>query len=420
MTIVILPYPRPANAATVAWLGNHHTDAGGGNGSAGNVTVGWRSRAAVTPRLKVGVVGCGLIAQIMHLPYLRELSELYEVAALCDLSETTRNACARRFGVERTFSDWRDLVAEPLDAVLVLTSGSHAPVAVAAAQAGRHVFVEKPMCFSVGEGREMIHAAARAGVRLMIGYPLRYDPAYQRLAKELEELNDLRMVRITTLESPIPPYVAHYPLVRGDDIPSGDIQMLLADNDMRLTAAIGDEDDLARQVYQSVLLDTLVHEFNAVRGLLGEPERLAYVDLRQQTVTGVLEFANAQCVLTWIDLPGIARYEMEFAFYAPQRRLTLKFPSPFLRSMPTSLVIEGGEAGGPRSWQTSEVVAYDEAFKRELVAFHDSVTGETDPLTPGMDGLRDIALCEAAVVAFRERVPYPRPTQRANGISAMG
>lgn len=54
-------------------------------------------------RLKVGVVGCGLIAQVMHLHYLEELSELFEIAALCDLSEEVRNACARRYGVGRTF-----------------------------------------------------------------------------------------------------------------------------------------------------------------------------------------------------------------------------------------------------------------------------------------------------------------------------
>src|SRR5207248_3670961 len=99
-------------------------------------------------------------------------------------------------------------------------------------------------------------------------------------------------------------------------------------------------DDLARQVYRSVLLDTLVHEFNAVRGVLGEPDRLAFVDLRQQAVTTVLDFPGAQCVVAWVDLPSIARYEMEFAFYAPERRLTLAFPSPFLRSMPTRLTIE--------------------------------------------------------------------------------
>jgi predicted dehydrogenase len=364
------------------------------------------------------VVGCGLIAQVMHLPYLRELSDLYEVTALCDLSQMAVTACAERFGVERTVRDWRDLVSEPLDAIFVLTSGSHAPIAIAAAQAGRHTFVEKPMCFSVSEGHEMIEAAANAGVRLVVGYPLRYDPAYQRVMQELTQLEDLRLVRVTTLESPIAPYVAHYPLIRPTDLPSEVRSSAATDDDARLTTAIGDQDDLARQVYRSVLLDTLVHEFNAVRGVLGEPDRLAFVDLRQEAVTAVLDFSDTQCVVAWVDLPGIARYEMEFAFYAPKRRLTLAFPSPFLRSMPTRLTIEGGEPGSPRSWETSEVVSYDEAFKRELIAFHDCVTRDVEPRTPGLDGLRDIALCEAAVTSFRDGVAYDRPTEAPLGLSA--
>jgi predicted dehydrogenase len=92
-------------------------------------------------RKRVGVIGCGLIAQVMHLPYLAELDDRWELAALCDVSEEPLGACARRYGVERTFTAWEDLLAEPLDAVLVLTSGSHAPMAMAAAAAGLHVFV---------------------------------------------------------------------------------------------------------------------------------------------------------------------------------------------------------------------------------------------------------------------------------------
>ena len=58
----------------------------------------------------------------------------------------------QRYGIGAVFTDWRELIQAPLDAVLVLTSGSHAPIAIAAAQAGLHVLVEKPMCFSVSEG----------------------------------------------------------------------------------------------------------------------------------------------------------------------------------------------------------------------------------------------------------------------------
>src|SRR5881628_307284 len=99
----------------------------------------------MTERLKVGVIGCGLIAQVMHLHYLRELSDRFEIAAVCDLSADVREACAKEYGVPARFERWEDLVAHDLDAVFVLTSGSHAPAAIAAAKAGRHVLVEKPM-----------------------------------------------------------------------------------------------------------------------------------------------------------------------------------------------------------------------------------------------------------------------------------
>ena len=136
-------------------------------------------------RLRVGVVGCGVIAQVMHLPHLRELDDEYELAAVCDISTTAAEACMREFGADRAVSQWQELLDMQLDAVLVLTSGSHAPVAIAAAESGAHVFVEKPMCLSPAEGSAMIEAANRAGVTLMVGTMKRYDPAYERLLELL-------------------------------------------------------------------------------------------------------------------------------------------------------------------------------------------------------------------------------------------
>src|SRR4029077_13246005 len=146
-------------------------------------------------RLRVGVIGCGLIAQVMHLHYLRELSDRYEIAAVCDLSPELREAVAQEYGVTAQYADWQELVDHPLDAVFVLTSGSHAPAAIAAARAGRHVLVEKPMCFTVAEGKEMIEAANAGGKTLMVAYNKRYDPAYRRLLDKSKELDDLRLVR---------------------------------------------------------------------------------------------------------------------------------------------------------------------------------------------------------------------------------
>jgi predicted dehydrogenase len=364
-------------------------------------------------RLRIGVIGCGLIAQVMHLHYLREAADRFEITALCDVSEDLVRACAEDYGVPRTFARWEDLLAAPVDAVLILTSGSHAPIAVAAAEAGKHMLIEKPMCFSVAEGRGMIEAARRAGITLMVGYNKRYDPAYQRLGEEIRSLADLRLLQVTTLESPLQPYIAHYRLHKARRVSPEVAKAFAADNQARITAAIGDADPQSRHAYHLVLLDSMVHEFNAVRGVLGEPDSLDFADIRQNGLTVVLRFGAVACIIAWVDLPGIARYEMEFAFYAPDRRLTLSFPSPFLRSMPTLLKVEGGDLSSSQAWSNEQIVSYAESFKEELIHFHDCITSGRRPLTSGEDALCDIALCEAIVDSHLARRHREKPTDAA-------
>jgi predicted dehydrogenase len=363
-------------------------------------------------RLRVGVVGCGVIAQVMHLPHLAELDDRYELTAVCDLSPSVAEACALRYGARHVFTAWEDLVACDLDVVFVLTSGSHAPAAIAAAEAGRHVFVEKPMCLSVEEGRAMIDAAERSGVKLMVGTMKRYDPAYERLVELLPEADDLRLVRVTTLESPFEPYVMHYPLTPPPaDVAPELLDRLRAEDAARLDAVLPGADEETRHCYRWMLLDNLVHELNALRGALGEPEAVQYADLSRRVCNLSLTFAGGvECHLSWVDLPGIARYRQEFAFYAPDRRLTLTLPSPYLRGMPGELTVEGGEPGGVPSWSRSEAVSYDEAFKRELVELEDAIREDRAPRTDGLDGLHDVALCGAIARAHMTREPVPAPS----------
>jgi predicted dehydrogenase len=357
------------------------------------------------------VVGAGLIAQVMHLHYLRELSDRYEISVLCDIAPANAAASAERFGVPKTFTDWHEMLGEPMDAVLVLTAGSHAPIAIEAARAGLHVLVEKPMCFSTQEAQAMVNAANDAGVALMVAYNKRHDPAFLRFQQEFAALDDPRLLRVTTLESPFQPYIAHYPLAPIAQAPEALLERARAESAQSVTDAIGDTDDFARKIYRSVLLDTLVHELNAVRGLLGEPDRLDYVDLRDGSLTAMLRFGDLPVAIHWVDLPGIARYKMEFALYSPNRRVTISFPSPFLRSEPSLLEIEDGDPGTARSHVSEEITSYESPFKRELMAFHDSVVNGTPPLTSGVDGMRDIALCQSIVRCFRTGRAVDNPTR---------
>jgi predicted dehydrogenase len=365
---------------------------------------------------RVGVVGCGLIAQVMHLPYLTELADRFEIAALCDVSESVATQCGERYGVPVIHTRWQDLVGEDLDAVMVLTSGDHAPIAIEAAQAGRHVFVEKPMALSSAECARMIEAAERAGVRLMVGTMKRYDPAYERLGELLADVRaDLRLARVTTLESPFAPYISHYPLIAGDPPPPDVMQELQAADERALDSALGDADEQTRWCYRWILLDNLVHEFNALRGVLGEPTEVVSAQLAQSCVSVNLRFGDTDCHLSWVDLPGIARYKQEFAFYAPDQRLTLQLPSPFLRSAPSRLFVEGGDPGNAHSWQREEIVSYDEAFKRELREFAECIAGGREPRTSGQDGMADLRLCEAVARAHRGLDPEPAGAAPSSG-----
>jgi predicted dehydrogenase len=241
----------------------------------------------------------------------------------------------------------------------------------------------------------MVDAANRAGVHLMVGTMKRYDPAYERLLELLPQVNELRLVRVTTLESPFEPYVRHYPLIAPNGVPTSVLEALREDDDRRLEAALPEADNETRHCYRWMLLDNLVHEFNALRGALGEPDRVKFAELSRRVVAIAMTFGDVECHLSWVDLPGIARYKQEFVFLAPDERLTLTLPSPYLRNMPSELTVEGGEPGGTHSWSRLEVVSYEEAFKRELIEFHAAIRDQRAPRTDGIDGLHDVALCHS-------------------------
>jgi predicted dehydrogenase len=369
----------------------------------------------VTAPLRVGVVGCGLIAQVMHLRHLRELADRFEVVALCDVAPEPLEFAGRMFPAARRHAAWSDLLAEPLDAVLVLTPGSHAPVAIAAAELGLHVFVEKPMCFSVPEGEAMIAAADGSGVALMVGYMKRYDPAYQQVAATLER-ESLSFARITTLESPIEPYALHHPLSARGTVEPALLAELVADDERRLAVAVDDAAGPAvRRAYRTILLDSMIHELNGVRGLLGEPDVLHFARIWGDPpgVTVSASFGGVEVVFMWIDLPGAPRYLQDWSFYGPLQRTGLIFPSPLLHGMPTELVVEGGDAAGIASWRTEHTVSYDEAFKRELVEFHAAISEGRGPATDGEDGLRDVALAQAIVRCHVEGAAVAEPSAAA-------
>ncbi|MDQ3412809.1 MAG: Gfo/Idh/MocA family oxidoreductase, partial [Chloroflexota bacterium] len=152
-------------------------------------------------RLKIGLIGGGAIAQIQYLPILTARQHEFEIGGIADLSQDLLDALGERYRIPagRLFRDYRELLRSDVAAVVVCSSGSHAAPSIAAAGAGKHVLVEKPMCTTVAEAEAMVAAAATAGTILMVAYMKRYDPAYRYAKARIDEMTDVRFIQVNHL-----------------------------------------------------------------------------------------------------------------------------------------------------------------------------------------------------------------------------
>lgn len=135
--------------------------------------------------LKVGIIGCGAIAQRRHLPEYAAREDV-EIVAVSDMNRERAQYFAEQYGIPHVFAHYEQLLAvKELDAVSVCAPNHlHAEISIAAMNAGLHVLCEKPMATSLSEAQQMIECANKNGVYLMIAHNQRFMPVHQK-AKEI-------------------------------------------------------------------------------------------------------------------------------------------------------------------------------------------------------------------------------------------
>ncbi|MEH7179868.1 Gfo/Idh/MocA family protein [Neobacillus vireti] len=138
-------------------------------------------------KLRVGVIGCGSIAQHRHLPEYQSNKNV-KLIAVCDINEDRALSVAEKYGV-KAYTNYEELISSgSVDAISVCTPNYlHAPISIAALNAGIHVLCEKPMATSKKEAEAMIAASKESGKKLMIGHNQRFVPSHQRARKLIED-----------------------------------------------------------------------------------------------------------------------------------------------------------------------------------------------------------------------------------------
>ena len=144
-----------------------------------------------------GVIGSGIVGGAWHAHVYHHLPQA-ELVAVCDLNEARAREIADRYGVPHVYTDYRELLARSdIAAVSIATPDfAHREIAVAAAQAGKHILVEKPLATTVEDAEAILNAVDAAGVKLMVDFHNRVNPAFVTTRQSVlnGELGELKYI----------------------------------------------------------------------------------------------------------------------------------------------------------------------------------------------------------------------------------
>ncbi|MCB9150513.1 MAG: Gfo/Idh/MocA family oxidoreductase [Caldilineaceae bacterium] len=324
-------------------------------------------RTPVHEMIRLGIVGCGYVTALSHLP-ASLLTPQVAVTALADLDLSRAQEVAQHYHIPVATADYGELLGQVDGVIVAVPHNHHAAVALDFLQQGIPVLVEKPMAMSTAECQQMIDVAAAKQVALAVGQVRRFYDSSQ-LVKRLLETRFL-----------------------------GDVERFEAQE-----AVLFDNFNASPFTLQppagGVLFDTGPHVLDALHWWLGDFAQVAYWD---DAIAGVeancrLEVTTTNGVPGVIELSRTRRLANESRIWCEQGVITISAANAY------GVTIESAHFAGPIS--AAHVVDADQArqitpfFARQLQNFAAAIQGQAPLLAPGAEGMRAIATmqrCKAA------------------------
>lgn len=357
-------------------------------------------------KVRVGVVGLGEVAQIIHLPILQALADRYEIGALCDVSPTLLEAMGERYRVERLYADALEMAAQPdLDAVFVLNSDEyHADHALAAIRNGKHVLVEKPMCISPREAEAIIAARDEAGVQVMVAYMRRFAPAFVEAIEQVRELPKINFARVRDIIGANRLIIDQANVVlRPNDIPAEMGQDRSERASRLVKEAIGEASPRMAGLYR-LLLGLSSHDLSAMKELIGSPDRViaAAFSPDSRFLTAIFGYPGFNVSFeTGVDEQR--RFDAHLEVFGDTKQIKVEYDTPYIRHLPTTLVTN--ETVGESYVETVLRPTFKDPYTHELEYFHEVVTKNMAPKTPPEDFVEDLKLFQEMIEAARLNEP---------------
>ncbi len=327
--------------------------------------------------VRIGVIGAGRIGQI-HAQDLAHRIPGAQVGAVADPHFDAALALASRLHIPRAEADYRALLADPtIDAVAVCSStDTHAQIIIEAAQAGKHIFCEKPIAHDLAAIDTALEAVARAGVKLQVGFNRRFDPSFRRLREMVAEgkIGQPHILRITSRDPAPPP-----------------IEYVRASGGLFFDMTIHDF-DMARY-----MLGCEVESIYAVGGICVDPAIGEAGDIDTAVIT--LCFENGAFGAIDNSRQAVYGYDQRVEVFGSAGMVAAQNNTPDSHVYCNA---EGVHAAKPLYFFLER---YAESYVAEMRAFVESIQQDAEPPVTGHDGRIPVLMAMAAERSLHEKRP---------------
>lgn len=328
--------------------------------------------------LKVGIIGAGRIGRV-HSESISKYVKGAEIKAISDIKVTDElKSWATSMGIANVYDDYRQILQDPeIDAVLVCSStNTHAPISIEAAQAGKHIFCEKPIDADVGKIHEVLNSVEKAGVKFQVGFNRRFDHNFKAIKDRVAngDIGEPHIIRVTSRDPDAPPI--EYVKVSGGMF----FDMTIHDFDM-IRYLSGSE----------------VTEVFAVGTVLVNPEIGQAGDIDTAVIT--LKLANGAIGVIDNSRKAVYGYDQRAEVFGSKGAIQISNDTG-------STAIFSGENGvvaeKPKYFFLER---YMQSFADEMSCFIDSVVNDKPTLVNGNDGLQPVLIALAAKKSLAENRP---------------
>ncbi|KAH7163483.1 hypothetical protein B0J13DRAFT_37623 [Dactylonectria estremocensis] len=328
----------------------------------------------------VGLIGCGEVSQVIHIPTLGHMSDNFKVTYLCDVSEQALEHAKGKVlgGTPKTTRDPKELCAAPeVDVVFVVNSTEyHADHAILALQSNKHVLIEKPAAFNVRDLHRIKEAEKLSKGKVMVGYMRRYAAAFQTAVKEIGGIEKILYARVRDIIGPNSAFVSQsgtFPK-KFTDFRQEDSDDLKARNRESVgtgLAECGSETSDANRLLWQLLGGLGSHDLSAMREALGMPEAVIGASDTMPFWNVLFKYPGFN-VSYESGIDNVPRFDAHIEVYGSDKTVRIQYDTPYVKGLPITVHIAENADGVYK--ETTLRTTYEDAYTLEMKELYDLVT----------------------------------------------